>query len=91
MHLYINFPHSEPPLSSDPAPKTKVFKKLLKLKQIFFSLVNLFNFFNYHATDDLPPSTPNICPVTQELSLLNKKLASEEKSSPFPILLMRAF
>ena len=39
-----------------------------------------------YATDDRPPSTPNIWPVTQELSSLSKNLAIEEESLPSPNL-----
>ena len=35
---------------------------------------------------DLPPSTPIICPVIQELFDVNKKFAKLAESTPFPIL-----
>ena len=46
---------------------------------------------NCYATDDLPPSTPTICPVIHELSLVNKNLATDAVSLPSPILLVGAF
>ena len=44
-----------------------------------------------YATDERPPSTPKIWPVTQELSSLNKNLAIEEESLPSPIFSLDAF